>query len=285
MKSTNNLNKRQILYTAWGIICVGVLLCSAFIFPTYYCMYSDRNTLNKVNYMDITINTYETAYSSIAEKIHALAQSVTLGNPLYAVQINEPGIEMSKEELTKIANAEFAKLYKYDILPCQLKFKENRLVLRERYTFYETSETNELKGISCWKLVYDNSRRKVIFYLDEEYHKIYYLKIQQKKSTADAFAQEVFQHYSYTISQSTAADAKTGKTPFFDYWWNGILRYYDLEVYSENSTMWKEMDGGFQGIIEFENKYQIGIQKHYALNKDKTYIWEMGIPIEKMIQF
>ncbi len=284
MKRMHRAKLRQIIFTSCGIACVGIILCAAFAFPKYYCLFRDRNTLNKANYMDININTYETDYASFPEKIHALARANYEGNPLQdaplrAVQVNEPGVGMDQKELTDIVNDEFAKLYKEGILPQKIKANSKKMTLSQRYTIYEANSKKDFKGISCWKLVYASKKRIITLYLDEEYHKIYYLKIHRlKKEPQDKFAAWNYSHFdkqSYSYS--------SGYQDNFDACWNGLMRYYDLLLYSETSNQWSDAPNLY-GSVDFNDACSISIFENFD-SSIPEYTWDVGLQMEEMIQF
>lgn len=281
----NTSNIRQIIFTICGIACVATILCVAFVFPKYYCLFRDKSTLNKANYMDITVNTYETDYASFPEKIHALARAYYFGDPLRdvplrAVQVNEPGAGMDQKKLTKIANAEFAKLYKEGVIPQQIKASAKKMTLYQRYTIYETNQKNDFKGISCWKLVFSSKKRIITLYLDEEYHKIYYLKLHRlKKERQDKFAA----WGSYSSYDKITDVYHSGYQANFDACWNGLMRYYDLLLYSETINQWPDASNLY-GSVEFKDECSIPIFENF----DKTtpyYTWSLGLPMDEMIQF
>lgn len=270
---------RQILYTACGILCVSALLCTAILFPKYYCIFHDNNTWNKVVFTEIPleISTYEAAYASFAEKIHVLAQADFSKNSFHAVQTNELGIKMDKKELTKIANKEFKKLYHLHVLESKIQFKAKKMTLCERYTIYGTSGQDTLKGISLYKLAFENKKRAVTLYLDEEYHKIYYLEKRYKDSTVSP-NQRVLP---YTASQSSTKD------PWI--WWNGISRYFGLPSYSQLVSQELGKTGSL-GILTFqktnqEKQDQIVLFNEHYYDEAGQQFQIIGIALEQMIQF
>ena len=290
MKKTTKARLRQIIYTVAGILCVGVILCTAFVFPKYYCLFNDKKTLNKLNYMDISVNTYETAYSSFAEKIHALARVTTAGNSLQAIQVNEPEMETSKKELTDIVNEEITELYKNDVIPQKINLTEKKNSLSQRYTIYETNKQNSFKGISCWKLVYSGPKRTVTIYLDEEYHKIYYLKIQHKNTNIN----NPFIGFGEMDYSKISGDFSTGYQRNSYNWWDGLLQYYDIPSYKDTEAQeLNEFD--LVGHIYFKDNCMITIKENYYDDRKKqidyqnnnkySFFWDAGILIEKMIQF
>lgn len=155
----NNKNRiKQLLKTALAILCVGALFWLALVFPRYYYEHYDNNTLNRITFTDIHVSTYEASYDSFTEKLHALARGFSEEKGMRAVQVNEPDFEMSRTELTKITNEELKKLRDKEVLNMDIRFKKKHLVLYERYVLYQMSENDSFKGISGWKLVYENKK-------------------------------------------------------------------------------------------------------------------------------
>lgn len=277
---------RQTVYTVLGILFVGVLFFVARIVPEYYCRIYDKSTLDKVSSIDINVNTFETSYESFIEKIYALARANAGKNGLRAVRMNEIGIEMDRSELTEIANAELAKLSENKVLSKKIKLKEKQMSLCERYTIYETNEADSLQGISCCKLGYESKNRSVTMYLDEEYHKIYYLEVQNRKNTdEDGIYEKPFAKVGN--NQSGQSDIVGEKLQnLFLAWWNGVVYYYDL-VYSSDEVpyvAWPEEEE-LCGVVEFDEKYRLNLYASCKYDEYGNEIWQMGIPMEKMIQF
>lgn len=285
MNNIHKNNVRRILSTVCGILSIGVLLCTAILFPKYYCLFHDNNTLNKVVYTESHINTYETAYASFAEKLHALARANTIGSSLHAVPMKELGIKRSRKELTRIVNRELKKLYQYHVLTNKMTLQKKCMTLFERYTVYETNTENGLQGISLWKLTYENKTETVTLFLDEEYHKIYSLKIYSEKNKTS--------NYSETSASVTSAteytDGDAYKKYSWKWWWNGILLYYDLFSYSQMVGQVIGETGTF-GTIEFEKpyqemRYQMFLISDFISDESGRQCWILGSPLEQMIQF
>lgn len=285
MKTMHKSKVRQLVCTVCGIACVGAILYVAFVFPKYYCQFRDRKTLNKANYMDININTYETDYASFPEKIHALARSYYAGDPLRgialrAVLVNEPGAGMDQKELTGIVNNELITLYKEGILPQKIKANAKKLTLSQRYTIYETNPQKDFKGISCWKLIYTSKKRIITLYLDEEYHKIYYLKLHRlKKEPQDKFLSWGNSPHYNKISDSYMS----GYQANFDMCWDGLMRYYNLLLYSETLNHWADA-ANLYGSVAFRDECSLSIFENFD-NSIHDYTWDVGLQMEEMIQF
>ena len=285
MKRTHSAKVRQLLYTTCGIACVGIILYAAFAFPKYYCLFRDKNTLDKANYMDISVNTYETDYASFPEKIHALARAYYAGDsqqhvPLRAVQVNEPGVGTDQKELTDIVNNEFIKLYKEGILPQKIKANAKKMTLSQRYTIYEANSKKDFKGISCWKLVYASKKRIITLYLDEEYHKIYYLKIHRLTIERE----DMFTDWGRNLHYDNISDNYlSGYQANFDTCWEGLIRYYDLLLYSETLQQMADPTNLY-GSVDFEDECSISIFENFDISSH-GYIWDIGLQMEEMIQF
>lgn len=275
---------RRILCTACGLFCVGILLYVAIRFPEYYCSYMDKDTLNNMVTTDIQIQTYETAYTSFAEKIHALAQAMDSGTMLNAVRMNEAEVNPSRKEMTKIVREEFKKMKENWVISTAFKPKAKNMTLCERYTIYVANEHDSMKGISCWKIEYKSSKRSITLYLDEEYHKLYYFRIVQKIGQVDS---------GQSIVRDTAKSASSlGKIDSYE-WWNGMIHYYDLTSYQgfvdggidAYDYDFKNIYGTVGGRIEFEDT--VNPLSVYRTVKDdyESSSLMMGLLLEKMIQF
>ncbi len=273
---------RRMLCTACGLLCVGALLYVAIRFPEYYCAYTDKDTLNNMVTTDIRIQTYETAYTSFAEKIHALTQARDSGVMLSAVRMNETEVNPSRKEMTKIVREEFKKMKENQMILTAYKPKSKNMTICERYTIYGASERDSMKGISCWKVEYKSKKRSITLYLDEEYHKIYYFQLVQKLGQTDSEKSVV----SDAIDSGSIFDQVDAYT-----WWDGVIRYYDLTTYQgfENAGVdvydYKLRYGtaigriGFEDIAESLEVYR-NIKDGYESNS-----LMMGLLLEKMIQF
>lgn len=285
---------RQRLHTAMGIACVLVLFAAALVFPMYYGRIYDKNTLNRISYADVSVSTYEASYDSFASKLYALAKAGGgEGQSLRAVRAKELDYGMSREELTRIVNEELQKLNENKVLDAQIKPKKKRMTLCERYTIYAVKETDGMKGINCWKLVYENKKRTITVYLDEEYHKIYFMKIAYRdiydKASKQAAVYSGVNYYdagqkgiSYekkAVKMGNYSSATEGVSPVLAL--DGLLMYYDLYFYKDVPCNWD-----FEtGRVEFDNQYSIYIFKNYMEGEEGNPICYIGLPFEKMIQF
>lgn len=301
MKRKHNGQKRfrRQLYTVLGILCVVALFGIAIVFPGYYNKLYDQKTLNHVSFADVNISTYEASYNSFASKLYALARASTEeGGPLRAVRTNELNQEMNRGGLTKIVNEELQKLYENKVLDSKMKPKEKRMTLCERYTIYDMKETDGMKGISCWKLVYENSKRTITIYLDEEYHKIYSMEIlyheiydkvsksayassnHQMQDIYDAEKKEKSQVDKDADGSSNSSSIQQGE---FTVSLNGLALYYDIHSYKEASCVLMLEDSN-TGVIEFDKQYSITLYKTYTIDQKGNSKCIIGVPLEKMIQ-
>lgn len=284
-KKKKKFHIRQTICTILGIFLVVALFGAAMIFPDYYSRLYDRNTLNRTSFTDVNVSTYEASYNSFVEKLHAIARVQSGGGELRAVRTNELDEIVDRTDLTRIANNELQKLYELQILSKKIKPKEKRLTLCERYTVYETKETEGMKGISVWKMVYENSKRRITIILDEEYHKIYYMEI------------------CYKILESTVMDSGSARTigyekvpvgdvymdeyrRWIEYCWPLLMKYYDIYSYQERTwDAWVQEEGNTDSaVLEFDEKYQIEFMAIMGTGEEFQK-YRIGIPFEKMIQF
>lgn len=278
----NNFHKRkrkQMYMTAIGIFCVALLFVLALIFPKYYYQHYDNDMLNRVTYTDIHVDSFEVSYDSFVEKLHVITKMFHTKGVMQAVRVSELGAGMNKASLTKIANQELSKLRKQNVLVSEVKLKrlkKKELVSYERYVF--------CGSVSCWRLVYENDNRRVTLYLDEEYHKIYYLE----KSGANSSASNHSGSADVPVDLGYEVDGYRGsyqgyKSLYYN-WWEGMLRYYNFSYQDDNICLSKE-ESEMQGYIIFENQYELLLYNDLAIDMYGDWIWRVGIPIDKMIQF
>lgn len=275
MKKISKKQIGQIFRTAFGILCVGVMFCLALVFPGYYYQHYDNNTLNQVTYTDINVNTYEASYDSFGEKLRAIARVFSEKKGLQAVRMDEIGFEMSPADLTKIVNKELKKLNEYHVLDHVVKLKRKHMILYERYILYGQSGEENFKGISFWKLVYNNKKRKMTFYLDEEFQKIYFLEYVQK----DAKESKGGKQYTGV----TTYDMYGEKTQMFYNWWDGIVDYYGLS-YQDKKLEFLSFEEEMMGEIVFDKRYTLNLHNVQSYDEEGP-VWRMGLLMEKMIQF
>lgn len=275
MKKVNKQQIGQVFRTAFGILCVGVMFCLALVFPGYYYQHYDNNTLNQVTYTDINVNTYEASYDSFGEKLRAIARVFSEKKGLQAVRMDEIGFEMSRADLTKIVNKELKKLNEYRVLDHVVKLKEKHMILYERYILYGQSGEENFKGISFWKLVYNNKKRKMTFYLDEEFQKIYFLEYVQKVSKESKKGEQ------YT--GATIYDMYGEKTHMFYNWWDGIVDYYGLS-YQDKKLEFLSYEEKMMGEIVFDGRYTLYLYNDQSYDEEGPVL-KMGLLMEKMIQF
>lgn len=272
----------RLVSTVCGIVSIGLLLFAAIRFPDYYCSYTDKNSLNHMVTTDIQIQTYETAYTSFAEKIHALAQAMGTGANLSAVRMNnEADVSPGRKELTRIVRTEFKKMKEQMVIPTAYKPKARNMTVCERYTIYATNQYDKMKGISCWKLEYESKHRKTTVYLDEEYHKIYQLNV-LFKSYIDSEGAITFDDLNNTeISKLMSKDIYL--------WWNGIINYYDLNTYpgffDDGLDNFGVDDFHSSGTVEFNDIMDSISICRFVDNLSEGNSLNVGFFLNKMIQF
>lgn len=274
----------KIIGTMTGILFVVALFGIAMLFPHYYNKVYDENTLNHIVFTDTKITTYEASYDSFTEKLHAIARGWSQkSSGLSAVRTNELEQRMDQGELTKIVRSELNKLYKFKIITNKIVPKKKNLVQCERYTIYETKETNGMKGISLWKLVYENTKRKTTLYLDEEYHKIYYLELSYKESVKSKTT-TVGGKLPQSLPKKVYSDAGDTAASSFGYIsdrWPLMIQYYDIPSYqAEYCDNWVQDE--IVAVLEFDLKYQINFLYDCS---SEGLPFRIGLPLPKMIQF
>lgn len=272
MKKNNKKRSRkirQILYPILGMLCVCSLFFLAVLFPNYYCRFYDNKTLHQIAVTENQIRTYETSYESFEEKLHAIARAYSGDETLRAVPINDLEFGPDQKELTAIANEELKKMKENSILDKKITLKEKMLTTAERYTIYSEKD---LLGFSCWLLVHKTKKRTITLYLDEEFHTIYFLNIKNTALTEGALYNSSSTNYSYSWKSQK----------LFYSWWEGMLRYYNLDV---NHLNLMTNNSKLHGTIEFKDSSQLPLYQQLHYDEYGNENWDMGIPIKKMIQF
>ncbi len=269
-------------YTAFGVIGVMVLFAAAMWFPEYYSRLYDDRTLDQAEFTDINMSTYETSYDCFMEKLYAIAKAWNENTMLSAVRTDELELTMDKSQFTKIVRKEMKELFKLGLLREEYKPKSKNLARCERYTIYASKDASGMKGISCWKLVFEQSKKSMTVYLDEEYHKIYYVEYSGKAEgvKGDPIAQEKYGKTSSGTDLYSVDDAEQGN-PIWD--GGGVNVYYDAAAFQDVPCVsWADSD--FVWVMEFEEKYPINFIKNEAYGESGS-VYRFGLPVEKMIQF
>lgn len=271
----NTRATRRLLITASGIICVAALFCLAIVFPKLYYRHYDNNILERASFMDINVSAYEVNYDSFGEKLRALLGAADKKGGVRAVQVDEMGFEVSREDMTKIANRELKIFSKKTGFIHFVKLKKKDLAVFERYIFYGANEEDSLKGISCWKLVYKNKERELTLFLDEEYHKIYYLKNHGEELYPGVVS--VARGYRRGYDEGITDDGQITA------WWERLLAYYGF-TYQEDTIM--RIDESTVGrTVIYGEKYTLIMCSVDEYDETGAQIREIGLEIMKMIQF
>lgn len=163
--------KKQVIYTAAGILFICLLFMAALISPEYFKEYTDRQLFNKTEYINASYDAYEVTYTSFAEKIKAIGRITNSGTGYNSVKINDADFDY--KYINKITRKEFNTLYKCGVLHRKIQLRAKKIVSCEKYMLYPSVERSNLKGISFIKVVYKLKKGIIEVYIDEEYHKIY----------------------------------------------------------------------------------------------------------------
>lgn len=260
----------RLLKTAFGIVCVALLFGMALAFPRLYYKHYDNKILSHASFIDINISTYEVEYESFGEKLRALLSAISSGEGVHALQVDSTGYEMSKAEFTRIVNQELKNLKEKTGLIEKVRLKKKDLSLYERYIFYGGDSKENFKGINCWKLVYKNKKRKVILYLDEEYHKIYYFE-----NYGEAIYEDVVRDMSYSKGYG---EVDGQRLPILE-WWEKILNYYGFSY--QDSVV----SDSYPRMIVSGEDYNMILLNEVGYDEEGKQVRRLGIEIMKMIQF
>lgn len=240
--------KKQVIYTAAGILIICLLFMAAVISPEYFKNYTDRQLFNKTEYINAGYYAYEVTYTSFAEKIKAIGRITNSGTEYNSVKINDADFDY--KYINKIIRKEFNTLYKCGVLYRKIRLRAKKIVSCEKYMLYPSVERSNLKGISFIKAVYKLKNGIIEVYIDEEYHKIYdfiipYSLYYKPETKAQAVTETV-------IFKDISANDKYSTDPFYKDMVN-LLGYYDYNT-SGGMLLSQYIESVYyNGVIEFDD--------------------------------
>lgn len=217
--------KKQIIYTAAGILLICLLFMAAVVSPGYFKRYTDIQLFNKIEYISASYDTYEVTYTSFAEKIKAIGRITNSGTGYNSVKINDTDFDY--KYINKIIRKEFNTLYKCGVLYRRIQMRAKKIISCEKYMLYPSSEKSNIKGISFIKAVYKLKKGVIEVYIDEEYHKIYDFVIPSslyyKQEVKDNNVAEA------VVYKSVSVQEKYGIGQYYNDMVN-LLKYYDYNT-------------------------------------------------------
>lgn len=279
---------KQIIFTIIAITFTILLFLLAMYLPKYINAFLDEKTLNHISHRNISLKTYEISYDSFYEKLYAIAQCDK--ETLHVVPVQETVTKTENNKLTEIVQKELNQMKQKNILTRKISLKPSNLSSCETYTLYSSDDKKRLNGITYWKIIYQQNKKTILLYLDEEYHKIYALQITQKENTPGYFRMIHSNSFDYYKKEITI-DEKNEQTFDRSYEENYILLaelmlYYGLENTALISPS-LDIDSFYSSIL-FSNSstLEIGCQWKLQERDNSTYISRsIGIYLEKMLQF
>lgn len=195
------------------------------------------------------------------------------------MRTDELELSMDKGQLAKIARKEMKKLTNLGLMNTDQKLRSKNLTRCERYTIYASSDSSNMKGISCWKLVFENAKKSTTIFFDEEYHKIYYAEYAHRRENSKHSGTTIGSAETGDFSDSYDGVGQDGAESFAE----GVVDYYDVASFVDIPCI-SYMQSGSVWMMEFDYKYQIGFIKG-ATYDETGYTYRFGLPVEKMIQF
>lgn len=275
---------KQILFTLTGIVFTVVLFLFAMYFPKYLNAFFDKKTLNHVTQRNLNLKTYELSYNSFYEKLHAIARCNK--EELHVVSVQETGKKQEKEKLTKIVQREINLLAQNgNAMLDNITLKPSDFVSCETFTLYSSGDTERLKGITYWKILYQKKKETFLFFLDEEYHKIYALEVTRKES--GVFGLQSPQNnmdarqMGYQVNEYSW-ELRELSSFYLDY----LILYYGLDRSNfatiDNIEIMRMGDFYFQDNASL----RLGCRWERETGKKNNYItMVLGIYLEEMLQF
>ncbi len=278
--------RKQIFLTVMGIAFTIFLFLFAMYFPGYLNAFFDEKTLDNVTRRNLNLKTYELSYNSFYEKLHAIARCKK--EELHVVAVQETEAKQEREKITKIIQREIALLsQESNIMFHNITLKPSNFVSCETFTLYSSGDTERLKGITYWKIMYQKKKETFLFYMDEEYHKIYALEVTRKESgLIDLVKPNVV---------SVAEAEKMGyqdSDPLFSFmdlsylYLDYLVQYYNLE----RDSFFPVDDGNMNSMGDFlfsdKAALTLGCQWERKEGKKNNYITILlGIYLDQMLQF
>ena len=273
---------KQVLFTITGIAFTIVLFLFAMYLPKYLNAFFDQKTLNHVTQRNLNLKTYELSYNSFYDKLHAIARCKK--EELHVVPVQETGIVKEKEKLTKIVQKEINLLSQDgNIMLNGVKLKPSNFVSCETFTLYSSGDTERMKGITYWKILYQKKRETFLFYLDEEYHKIYALEVARKEdSIISAFEGGLG---TVQVGYVDVEDNLMRLWELSGYYLNSLLRYHGLDLTSF-SPWGADMANTGEFIFQDGFPLEYTCQWEREERKKNNYIvMHFGVNLEQMLQF
>jgi len=278
--------RKQIFLTITGIAFTIFLFLFAMYFPRYLNAFFDEKTLNNVTRRNLNLKTYEISYDSFYEKLHAIARCKK--EELHVVDVQKAEAKQEKEKITKIIQREIALLsQESNIMFRNITLKPSNFVSCETFTLYSSGDTERLKGITYWKIMYRKKKETFLFYMDEEYHKIYALEVTRKENNifnydgSNAEGLMDAEQMGYQINDVPFSLLEYSYI-YLDY----LTQYYNLERGSFFPVDDGEMNS--MGDFLFADKAALTLGCHWErkVRKKNNYITMLlGIYLDPMLQF
>ncbi len=277
---------KQILFTITGIVFTIVLFLFAMYFPKYLNAFFDEKTLNNVTRRNLNLKTYEISYNSFYEKLHAIARCKK--EELHVVAVQEAEAKKEKEKITKIIQREIDLLSQgSNFMFRNITLKPSNFVSCETFTLYSSGDTERLKGITYWKILYKKKKETFLFYMDEEYHKIYALEVTRKESSICNYDSS----NSKSVTDAGQIGYQVNRVPFSflelsNIYLDCLVQYYNLE----KGSFFLTADGDMESIGEFLFTDKVALtlvcQWERKMGKKNNYITMLlGCYLDQMLQF
>lgn len=278
---------KQSITTIAGISVLILLFLLAMFLPKYINAFLDEKTLNHVTTRNISMKAYELSYTSFYEKLYAIACCDK--ETLHVVPVSDVGQWMKNDKITGIIQKELDIMTEGSQLLEGIRLKADKITSFKAYTLYSSDERKYLKGITFWKVTYRQKKGTYVVYMDEEYHKIYTIRVTRKEKNFSGTDPAVYRFVAVEKTGNGMTDSvgESGITETLYRWIAENLRYYygleyiAFDFYPENSQF-------CYGYAEFEDGsfLQFGYQWQIARKKNRNILKGVfGIYLEEMLQF
>lgn len=276
--------KKQGLWVCFKTVQIFLLFLCALLVPEIIASVYDSRTLEKAEYLNEEVKTFEVSFQTFEEKLDALARCSEDGTAIHAVKTEEAEQKLDDGELTDIVAEEFYRLAEYGILELDFTLTPEFLMSREMYSMYTMEQTDPVQGFYYWRLTYGDEEKQMTVYLDTEFHKIYFVRWKYGDGDSEA--------------QAAMGQAVTGKFydvyMFRDYheeyesflvedWLNRWLLYWEVEADGRETSVEIESEGGYAGALLLATGHRLPVSQKHEIN-DPGFM-NSGITVfETMIQ-
>lgn len=265
------------IITAFSVVFLTGLLCSAFYMPKLLNRFYDSRTLGQIHTKKLEFDLYEPAYASFEEKLHAIGMALADGAELELIELmgESDDAEAFIEERVK----QEVELFLGKGLQIEVDMDEFQMSSCKLYTVFGSGRNsgNVLSGVQVYELRYSPKEltgdsveelekryfNNLLLYVDTEFYKIYAFSMQETTNSIE---------FSYQHLE------ENGTQIILDYW--GVGKTYEvLTLTEEYRDRWKvngEWYGTSEECLTFGDNAQLVLRKEGYTSKVENVV-RMGM--------